>query len=59
MFLQAPEFVHPDPQALGWDEMEAEITKGLAALYANQKTARQVVQDIVPQVNGIIAANKR
>ena len=59
VFLQAPEFVHPDPQALGWDEMEAEINKGLAALYANQKTARQVVQEIVPQVNNIIAANKR
>jgi multiple sugar transport system substrate-binding protein len=58
-FVQATEFVHPDPQALGWDEMEAEINKGLAALYANQKTARQVVQEIVPQVNAIIAANRK
>ncbi len=59
VFVQAPEFVHPDPQALGWDEMEAEINKGLAALYANQKTARQVVQEIVPLVNAIIAAYRR
>jgi multiple sugar transport system substrate-binding protein len=58
-FLQAPEFVHPDPQALGWDDMETEITKGLAGLYDTSKTARQMVQDVVPQVNRIIAANRR
>ena len=58
-FVQAPEFVHPDPQALGWDEMETEINKGLATLYDNSKTARQVVQEIVPQVDRIIKANAR
>lgn len=58
-FLQAPEFVRPDPQALGWDEMEAEIDKGLGALYDGSKTARQVVQEVAPQVNRIIAANRK
>jgi multiple sugar transport system substrate-binding protein len=55
-FVQAPEFVHPDPQALGWNEMEMEIDKGLAALFDNSKTARQVVQEIVPQVDRVIKA---
>lgn len=58
-FVQAPEFVHPDPQALAWNEMEDEINKGLMALLANARTARQVVQDIVPQVDRIIKANNR
>jgi multiple sugar transport system substrate-binding protein len=58
-FLQAPEYVRPDPQALGWDEMEAEINKGLAFLFDGSKTARQVVQEIVPQVDRVIAANRR
>ncbi|MDQ3701532.1 MAG: extracellular solute-binding protein [Chloroflexota bacterium] len=58
-FVQAPEFVHPDPQALGWDEMEAEINKSLMALFANARTARQVAQEIVPQVDRIIKANVR
>ena len=59
VFVQAPEFVRPDPQALGWDEMETEINKGLAALFENAKTARQVAQEVVPQVDRIIAANRR
>lgn len=59
VFVQAPEFVHPDPQAVGWDEIETELDKGLAALWDGSKTARQVVQEIVPQVNRIIAANRR
>ena len=58
-FLQAPEFVHPDPQALGWNEMEEEINKGFAALWDGTRTARQIVQDVVPQVNRIIKANAR
>ena len=58
-FLQAPEFVHPDPQALGWDDMEVEINKGLAQLLENAKTARQMVMDVVPQVDRIIKANAK
>lgn len=59
VFVQAPEFVHPDPQAVGWTEIEAEINKGLAGLWDGSKTARQVVQEIVPQVDRILKANAR
>jgi ABC-type glycerol-3-phosphate transport system substrate-binding protein len=59
VFLQAPEFVHPDPQALGWNDMNDVIDKGFAALWDGSKPARQVVQDVVPQVNLIIKQNAR
>ncbi|CAA9274746.1 MAG: hypothetical protein AVDCRST_MAG77-3360 [uncultured Chloroflexi bacterium] len=54
VFLQAPEFVHTDPQALGWAEAEEIVTTGLASLWDGSKTARQIVQDVVPQVNRLL-----
>ncbi|MGH2353158.1 MAG: extracellular solute-binding protein [Chloroflexota bacterium] len=57
VFVQAPEFVHPDPQALGWSEMDEAIDKGLVALWDGSKTAHQIAQEVVPQVNRILQAN--
>lgn len=54
VFLQAPDFVHPDPQALGWTDAEAEINTGLGALWTGEKTARQIAQDLVPRVNQLL-----
>ena len=54
VFLQAPEFVHTDPQAVGWQEAEEVVIAGLASLWDGSRTARQIVQDVVPQVNRIL-----
>ncbi len=54
VMIQAPEFVHTDPRALGWTEAEDEIQKALGALWDGSKTARQAVQEVVPQVNRIL-----
>lgn len=54
VFLQAPEFVHTDPQAVGWQEAEEIVTAGLASLWDGSRTARQIMQDVVPQVNRIL-----
>jgi multiple sugar transport system substrate-binding protein len=59
VFVQAPDFVHPDPQALGWNDMNDAIDKGLAAFWDGSKTARQVAQEVVPQVNLIVKQNTR
>ena len=56
VMVRAPEFVHTDPRTLGWTDAEAEMQKALASLWDNSKTARQVVQEIVPQVNRILKA---
>jgi multiple sugar transport system substrate-binding protein len=54
VFLQAPEFVHTDPQALGWSEAEEILTAGLAALWDGSKIARQITQEAVPQINRLL-----
>jgi ABC-type glycerol-3-phosphate transport system substrate-binding protein len=54
VFLQAPDFVHTDPQALGWAEAEELVTAGLVSLWDGTRTARQITQDIVPQVNRLL-----
>ncbi|HEX2516050.1 MAG TPA: sugar ABC transporter substrate-binding protein [Chloroflexota bacterium] len=54
VFLQAPEFVHTDPQALGWAEAEEIVTAGLASLWDGSRTARQITQDAVPQINRLL-----
>lgn len=59
VFLQAPDFVHPDPQAVAWPDIEVEINKGLASLWDGSKTARQVAQEIVPQANRLLATSSR
>jgi multiple sugar transport system substrate-binding protein len=56
VMVQAPEFVHTDPRTLGWTDAEEEIQKALGALWDGTKTARQVVQELVPQVNRILKA---
>jgi hypothetical protein len=57
VFVQAPEFVHPDPQAVGWNDMEIAINQGLTGLWDSSKPARQVVVDIVPQVDNLLKQN--
>jgi multiple sugar transport system substrate-binding protein len=57
VFVQAPAFVHPDPQALDWTDINAEIENGLASLWDGSRTARQVMQDVVPQVNRLLQAS--
>jgi hypothetical protein len=59
VFLQAPEFVHTDPQALGWAEAEELVTSGLASLWDGSKTARQITQDVVPQINRLLRERGR
>ena len=54
VFIQAPEFVHTDPQAVGWKEAEVILTEGLASLWDGSRTARQIVNDAVPQMNRIL-----
>jgi ABC-type glycerol-3-phosphate transport system substrate-binding protein len=54
VFLQAPEFVHTDPQALGWAEAEEIVSAGLASLWDGSRTARQITQDAVPQINRLL-----
>jgi multiple sugar transport system substrate-binding protein len=51
---QAPEFVHPDPQTLGWTEAEDTVNAALRPVWEGTQTARQVAQDVVPQVNRIL-----
>jgi len=59
VFLKAPDFVHTDPQAVGWIEAETIVQEGIMSLLEGAKTARQMVQDVVPQVNRILKANAR
>jgi ABC-type glycerol-3-phosphate transport system substrate-binding protein len=54
VFLQAPAFVRPDPQAPGWAEAEALLTAALAALWDGSKTARQVTRETVPPINRLL-----
>jgi multiple sugar transport system substrate-binding protein len=54
VMIQAPEFVHPDPQALGWTEAEELVNTAFSAIWDGSKTARQVAQDVTPQVNRIL-----
>ena len=56
VMVQAPEFVHTDPSVLGWTDAEDEIQKALAPFWDGTKTARQVVQEVVPHVNRILKA---
>ena len=46
--------MHTDPQALGWAEAEEIVTAGLASLWDGSKTARQITQDAVPQINRLL-----
>jgi multiple sugar transport system substrate-binding protein len=59
VMVQAPEFVQPDPQALGWTEAEEVLNEALGALWNGSKTARQIVQEVSPQVNRILQENAR
>jgi ABC-type glycerol-3-phosphate transport system substrate-binding protein len=54
VFLQAPAFVHTDPQALGWAEAEALLAAALAALWDGSKTARQITREAVPPINRLL-----
>jgi ABC-type glycerol-3-phosphate transport system substrate-binding protein len=54
VFLQAPGFVHTDPQAPGWPEAAALLNAGLAALWDGSKTARQITREVVPPINRLL-----
>jgi multiple sugar transport system substrate-binding protein len=54
VFLQAPDFVHPDPQAVAWPDVEEQLNRAFAGLWDGSRTARQVLQEAVPQVNRIL-----
>lgn len=59
VFLQAPEFVRPDPQAVGWLEAEDLLVELFKPLWDGTKNARQVAQDAVPQVNRTLQPGTR
>jgi ABC-type glycerol-3-phosphate transport system substrate-binding protein len=59
VLLQAPEFVHPDPQAIGWSDVEQELNRAFGALWDGSRTARQVAQELVPQVNRVLKEQAR
>jgi ABC-type glycerol-3-phosphate transport system substrate-binding protein len=59
VFLQAPDFVHIDPQHPKWQEAEPVVTDGLASLWDGSKPVRQIVLDITPQINRILKTASR
>jgi multiple sugar transport system substrate-binding protein len=49
--------IHPDPIFPGWDELERDvISPELQPLWRNERTARQVVEAIVPKANAFLQA---
>jgi hypothetical protein len=56
VFLQAPAFVRPDPQAPGWAEAEELQSAALAALWDGSKTARQLTREVVPPIDRLLKA---
>ena len=55
--IQSAEFVHPDPQAVGWPSISDEIN--FDALWTGEKTARQIVTEFVPRVNALLKQHAR
>jgi ABC-type glycerol-3-phosphate transport system substrate-binding protein len=56
VFLQAPAFVHTDPQAPGWPEAAELLNAGLASLWDGSKPARQITREVVPPINRLLQA---
>ncbi len=56
VFLDAPNFVHVDPQAVNWPQIDTLIEKQLGFIWDGSKTAKDVVKDLVPQVNDLLKA---
>ncbi|HEU5315995.1 MAG TPA: sugar ABC transporter substrate-binding protein [Chloroflexota bacterium] len=54
VFLQAPDFVHVDPQHPKWNDGETLLIEAFAALWDGSKPVRQIVNDVVPQINRIL-----
>jgi multiple sugar transport system substrate-binding protein len=54
VFVQAPDFVHIDPQSTNWSEIEPVIERELQHLWAGTKNARQIADALVPEVNRLL-----
>jgi|DewCreStandDraft_1066081.scaffolds.fasta_scaffold00179_30 multiple sugar transport system substrate-binding protein len=54
VFVQAPDFVHIDPQSTSWSEIEPVIERELQHLWAGTKNARQIADALVPEVNRLL-----
>lgn len=54
VFVQAPDFVHIDPQSTNWSEIEPVIERELQHLWTGARNARQIADALVPEVNRLL-----
>jgi hypothetical protein len=54
VFVQAPEFVHIDPQSTNWSDVEPVLERELQHLWDGTQNARQVADALVPEVNRLL-----
>lgn len=54
VFLEAPAYVHADPQIVNWDQVDAMLEPGLTAIWNGTKTANEALPPLVKQINAII-----
>lgn len=54
VFLDAPSYVHLDPQAVHWPEIQTLINKEFGYIWDGSRTARAVTAELVPKVNALL-----
>jgi len=54
VFVDAPNFVHLDPQAIAWPQIQNLLDKELGLIWDGSRTAQDVVKELVPQVNTLL-----
>lgn len=55
VFVDAPNYVHLDPQAVHWPEIQTLIDKEFGYIWDGTKPVRAVVTELVPKVNALLA----
>lgn len=54
IFLEAPSYVHSDPQMVNWDPVNSLLRAGLGAIWDGTKSAHDVLPPLAQQINGLI-----
>ena len=57
VFLEAPAYVHTDPQVVNWTKVQDLLNPGLASLWAGAKSAQELLPSLAQQITQVIQAS--
>jgi hypothetical protein len=54
VFLNAPTYVHIDPQSVHWAQIDTLLGKELGYLWDGSKSAREILPSLAPKITALL-----